>query len=66
MVKGLEKELKKYLTANSCHLLRQGKGDHEIWWSPHTEIEFLVKAHKLKSRHTANESCKQAGLHKNF
>ncbi len=29
-------ELKKMLAAADCYLERQGKGDHEIWYSPIT------------------------------
>jgi hypothetical protein len=44
---------------------RPGKGDHEIWFSPHTGIRFPVDS-KIKSRHTANAVLKQAGLPKHF
>ena len=33
-------ELKKMLAAAGCYLERQGKGDHEIWYSPITERRF--------------------------
>ena len=46
-------KLKELLRANLCRLERQGKGDHEIWYSPITEIRFPVDG-KIKSRHTAN------------
>ena len=42
---------------------REGKGDHEIWFSPITGIRFVVD-HSIKSRHTANAVLKQAGLPK--
>jgi hypothetical protein len=45
--------------------VRQGKGDHEIWYSPITRIHFVVDG-KIKSRHTANGVLKQAGLPKAF
>ncbi len=48
-----------------CTLVRQGRGDHEIWYSPHSERNFTVDR-GTKSRHTANESLKQAGLPKAF
>ena len=44
---------------------RQGKGDHEIWYSPVTEIKFVVD-NAIRSRHTANAVLKQAGLPKKF
>ena len=57
--------VKKILTENSCHLERQGKGDHEIWYSPLTKLRFTVDG-KILSRHTANGILKQAGLPKRF
>jgi len=59
------KDLKKYLRDNSCTFERQGKGDHEIWYSPITKIRFVVD-NSIKSRHTANAVLKQAGLPKKF
>jgi hypothetical protein len=57
--------LKKYLREAGCYLKRQGKGDHEIWSSPLTGINFVVDG-TIKSRHTANAVLKQAGLPKKF
>ncbi len=48
-----------------CYFYREGKGDHEIWHSPHTNRRFPVD-HKILSRHTANEIMKQAGLPNRF
>jgi hypothetical protein len=48
-----------------CWCDRQGKGDHEIWYSPHTGRRFPVD-NKIKSRQTANDILKQAGLPKAF
>lgn len=58
-------ELKRLLHEANCRFERQGKGDHEIWFSPHTGVRFPVD-HKIKSRHTANAVPKQAGLPKHF
>jgi hypothetical protein len=58
-------KLKELLRANNCRFERQGKGDHEIWFSPITEVRFPVDS-KIKSRHTANAVLKQAGLPKQF
>jgi hypothetical protein len=58
-------QLKELLSKASCRFERQGKGDHEIWFSPITEIRFPVDS-KIKSRHTANAVLKQAGLPKQF
>jgi HicA toxin of bacterial toxin-antitoxin, len=57
--------LKKLLLEAGCVLERQGKGDHEIWYSPITDRRFVVDS-SIKSRHTANAVLKQAGLPKAF
>ena len=57
--------LKKLLKEAGCYFVRQGKGDHEIWYSPISGINFPVDSN-LKSRHTANAALKQAGLPKAF
>jgi hypothetical protein len=65
MSKSLTPKLKKLLLKNGCQLERQGKGDHEIWYSPLTNKRFAVD-NAIKSRHTANAVLKQAGLPKGF
>jgi len=59
------RELKRLLRQAGCSFERQGKGDHEIWYSPITDIRFVVD-NAIKSRHTANAVLKQAGLPKRF
>jgi hypothetical protein len=59
------KKLKRFLSDRGCFFERQGKGDHEIWYSPITDIRFVVD-NEIKSRHTANAVLKQAGLPKKF
>lgn len=59
------KPLKELLLAAGCAFVRQGRGDHEIWFSPINGRRFTVDG-KIKSRHTANETLKQAGLPKQF
>jgi len=44
---------------------RQGRGDHQIWWRPQTGVRLTVDR-KLRSRVTANEILKDAGLPKAF
>jgi len=44
---------------------RQGRGDHEIWWNPRIKVSVTVDR-KLRSRITANEILKEAGLSKSF
>ncbi|MCA2812430.1 MULTISPECIES: type II toxin-antitoxin system HicA family toxin [Microcystis] len=60
MATSLTTALKKLLSAAGCYFERQGKGDHEIWYSPLTERRFVVD-NTIKSRHTANAVLKQAG-----
>jgi len=65
MAASLTPALKKLLLEAGCVFERQGKGDHEIWYSPITERRFVVDS-AIKSRHTANAVLKQAGLPKAF
>ncbi|WP_084185312.1 type II toxin-antitoxin system HicA family toxin [Desulfonatronum thiodismutans] len=58
-------DLKKHLQEAGCFFERQGKGDHEIWYSPLSSQRFVVD-NAIKSRHTANAVLKQAGLPKKF
>lgn len=58
-------ELKRILREAGCRFHRQGRGDHEIWYSPVSARYFTVDS-KIKSRHTANAVLKQAGLQKQF
>lgn len=58
-------ELKRILREGGCRFERQGKGDHEIWFSSITNTRFPVDS-RIKSRHTANGVLKQAGLPKHF
>lgn len=58
-------QLKEILIEAGCYFERQGKGDHEVWYSPITQRKFVVDS-VIKSRHTANAVLKQAGLPKQF
>ncbi len=58
-------KLKKLLHESGCSLDRQGRGDHEIWYSPVSDRRFTVDS-RIKSRHTANAVLKQAGVEKAF
>jgi predicted RNA binding protein YcfA (HicA-like mRNA interferase family) len=59
------RELIAILRAAGCHLVRSGKGSHEIWFSPITKRPVTVPR-TTKSRHTANDVLKQAGIEKKF
>lgn len=60
-----ETDVRRILLENGCSFVRQGKGDHEIWFSPITQRRFVVDG-KIKSRHTANGIMKQAGIQHHF
>lgn len=62
---GYTRDLKSILAAAGCYPVRQGKGDHEIWYSPISNTNFPVDGN-IKSRHTANKTLKDAGLDKEF
>lgn len=61
MVQGYTKQLKSILSEHGWHLLRSGKGDHEIWAHANVAKPVVVDA-KIMSRHTANAVLKQAGI----
>lgn len=65
MARGYYKEVTTILKANGCTFERQASGSHEIWHSPINNLRFTV-SFTVKSRHTANEILKQAGLSKAF
>jgi len=58
-------QLKKILPRHGCRFERQGRGDHEIWYSPITDRRFVVDS-EIRSRHTANGLLNQAGIEKRF
>ena len=49
-----EKKVRDILSKNGCYVVRHGKGDHDIWYSPISKTHVTVDG-KIKSRHTANE-----------
>jgi predicted RNA binding protein YcfA (HicA-like mRNA interferase family) len=49
------------LRENGCSKVREGKGSHEIWYSPAATRNVSVPV-TIKSRHTCNAILKQAGL----
>jgi predicted RNA binding protein YcfA (HicA-like mRNA interferase family) len=59
----LYRDLVAILRANGFQLSRSGKGSHEIWFNPVTRRHVTVPR-TTKSRHTANDVLKQAGLEK--
>jgi predicted RNA binding protein YcfA (HicA-like mRNA interferase family) len=59
------RDLVAILRENGFELLRTGKGSHEIWINNSTNRQTTVPR-TTKSRHTANDVLKQAGLPKQF
>jgi predicted RNA binding protein YcfA (HicA-like mRNA interferase family) len=64
-LKGYGRAVRKILIEAGCRFLRQGRGDHEIWVSPHANKPFTVPM-TIASRHTANKVLKDAGLPRAF
>jgi hypothetical protein len=60
-----EKKVREMLSKHGCYFVRHGKGDHDIWHSPITDISVTVDT-KIKSRHTANAIMKQGGINHHF
>ncbi|MDP6066322.1 MAG: type II toxin-antitoxin system HicA family toxin [Alphaproteobacteria bacterium] len=60
-------KLRKMLRDAGCSAVGRGrgKGSHEFWHEPNSGKRFAVPQ-KIKSRHTANEILRQAGLAKAF
>jgi predicted RNA binding protein YcfA (HicA-like mRNA interferase family) len=65
MGSNLYPDLARLLKDAGCHLVRQGKGSHEIWFSPISKRTFTVPRNTQKP-HTANGILKDAGLKKAF
>jgi hypothetical protein len=65
MASSFTPDLKRILLDHGCRYDRQGKGDHEIWFSPTSDRRFVVDQ-EIKSRHTANAVLKQSGIGKKF
>jgi len=61
----LYRALAEILREAGCRFERQGKGSHEIWYSPITSRTFTVPAN-IDGRPLANAILKQAGLPKAF
>jgi len=64
VTKDYYRELTRLLRAAGWQKSDGGKGSHEKWINPHTGRVVVVP--RSKSRHTANEVLKQAGLPKAF
>lgn len=47
------RDVKRLLLDGGCSFVRNGKGDHEIWFSPITNVTFVVDV-GTKKKYTAN------------
>jgi hypothetical protein len=65
MAPQFDRALRDLLRAAGCSFVRQGRGSHEVWYSPITRRNFPVPIN-ISSRHTANAILRQAGLPKAF
>jgi predicted RNA binding protein YcfA (HicA-like mRNA interferase family) len=65
MGSGFYAALRTILLEHGCTLLRQGKGSHQVWYSPITKVPVTISV-TVNSRHTANDILKQAGIGKRF
>ena len=60
-----EKKVRQKLTENGCYFKRHGKGDHDIWYSPITNLPKTVDG-EIKSHHVANSIMQRAGIDHHF
>ena len=61
MAQGYTPRVKALLLEHGCRLLRQGKGDHEVWLCPGGRKPVVVDG-KIMSRHSANAVLRDAGI----
>jgi hypothetical protein len=60
-----EKKVREKLSEYGCTFKRHGKGDHDIWYSPITNLPITVDG-EINSRHVANGIMKRAGIDYHF
>ena len=60
-----EKKVRKILKENGCYFVRHSKGDHDVWYSPITNLPITVDS-EILSRHVANGIMKRAGIKHHF
>jgi hypothetical protein len=65
MAENYTPRVKVILREADCMFVRQGKGDHEIWYSPISKRKFMVD-NKIKGRKWANITLKNAGIPKSL
>lgn len=60
------RRISRILRENGWERIREGKGSHQIWANPAKTNHHICVPRNLKSRHTANNILKQAGMSKTF
>ena len=55
------RQVKEILKTHGCVFLRNGKGDHERWYSPIINANFSIDG-KIENRISANKQLKDAGI----
>lgn len=64
-MRGYGRLVRERLSDGGCTFLRHGRGDHDIWTSPHTAIPLTVPVN-VDSRHTANKILKDGWTAEGF
>jgi len=62
---GYGRDLVKLFRKNGCQFIRNGKGDHKIWYSPLTNRQVTLD-YGTTDKQTANGTLKQAGINYKF
>jgi hypothetical protein len=65
MAPQFDRALRDLLRAAGCNFLRQGRGSHEIWYSPITKRNFAFRP-AFQAAIPPMPSLRQAGLPKSF
>ena len=59
------KDVYRLLSDHGCKLIRRGKGDHNIYYSPITKRSISVDG-RITIKHMANKVMKDAGIEYRF
>jgi len=61
MAAGYGKDLVKLFRKNGCRFVRNGKGDHQVWYSPLTNRNITLD-YGTNNKYTANGTLREAGI----
>jgi len=62
---GYGRDLVKLFRQHNCKFIRNGKGDHQIWYSPNSNRQVTLD-YGTTDKNTANGTLKQAGINHKF